>query len=257
MVKDKITMDIHTIIQNTSRFDRVEIPCKCPIHNDKNMSASFNQKKGLLYCFVCGYIPLSDLDLTYQPDKYYKPLREIENVSITYTQLAINNSYLKSRGVSNAMINKYNIREDTNGIIFPITIDGELIATNRRQYERKPRYIYRGIKPDLYPMYHNPDRYLFICEGIFGVLNIEKYGYQAATTFGSKIDKAKIKNILSLYPNSIFVFDNDKAGKRARHKIYCNGGNSLDFLFEADEINMRDVVKQITKGKIKYYEPIY
>ena len=136
-----------------------EVLCVCPYHDDTHPSANFNIEKGVLFCFACGASKYAPQIARHLGGKVHKIMGLRADVRRRSTSpppdwdwfnslpLGLGNDYLAGRGVTNEMIEKFDIRSAPNAIVFPaFTQKGELVGYQVRKTdpEALPRYITRG-----------------------------------------------------------------------------------------------------------------
>jgi len=232
-----------------ARMSGYEAHCVCPFHDDHSPSASFNVKKGKLYCFQCQqswttvqvaeklgtsmvFTTLEELDIpmitTEQPDWSW----------VHSLPKAYGNSYLASRGVRDALVAAYDIRESNDGVVFPLwDRNGTIIGAQERLYRGAYKYIFYGERPPIWPMHRlGESPYVVIVEGIFGVLRARKYGVHAFAIMGAGILRHAIPYFAG-FTKKIGVFDDDPAGHKATKVLLESGIGAQAFApgAEADE----------------------
>lgn len=216
-----------------------EVVVKCPYHHEKSSGgAFFNVAKGLFHCFSCGTDKNAeqiaiDLDGTIEKVEYDFIIdsREKEDITKFAVQpIALNNPYLAKRLVNNDLINKFSIREYNSSVIIPLKDNnGTILGFQERKTDNSfPKYIFHGDRPFLFPMnevsnFLNSDKKIvFITEGIFGVLRIVGFGYDAFSILGSNnvMNAANfIEQCYILGKRVLLFLDNDEAGIRAMSKL--------------------------------------
>jgi len=221
----------------TFRVAGNEVQVLCPFHADHTPSASFNVKKGLFYCYTCGLgtsakkianelggevISLKDTSFLkfIKDEKEWRPL--------LYAPRAIDHPYLQQRGVSNGQVDRYDIKELSDGVGFPLwNWDGTILGLQKRKTGgrgRTSRYILYGEKPAIWPMaavFLDLKRPLLV-EGVFSVLLLEKFGARAFAVLSSQITIRTIRVLNGRYPR--VWFDNDYAGYVGAAKLILSAG---------------------------------
>lgn len=214
----------------------------CPYHSDSNPSAEFNFEKGLFYCFGCqerktvsqlvddlggelvelGEVPTVDL-AGHAWDRGRKIWFDIlKNPSAFY------NDYLTERGVNAKLTLDHDIRENEDGVIFPIRDKaGVLVGAQTRQYTKKPKYLFHGSRTPVWPI-DKLDRPgpLFIVEGVFGVLRAESAGAYPTIAMmgaGSVQHVGKFLRGVGSTIKPMAIMDNDYAGLLAAGKFVLMG----------------------------------
>lgn len=202
-----------------------EVMCRCPFHDDRHPSASFNVSTGLFFCFSCGASSNAKgiarkLGTSVETTAFVSTKRELLDESwrpILNGSYAYDNTYLASRGVTKKLIRRFEITENADGIVIPIkSKSGKAVGALLRRYTQvhNQRYKFFGQSTPLWPMPAlwrvNPKRRVFLVEGVFGALRARKYGVQAFATFGvsSMSGLSRLLGGLDVYA----VFDNDFSG---------------------------------------------
>ena len=228
-----------------------ELQVFCPYHFDNNPSAEYNLTKGLFYCFGCHESKTakqlaSDLGgslvpLRVIPDEYVsRPGDDLDWVNLTRTKRADKkNTYLRNRLVVRQQIERHDIRENEDGVLFPMKDRlGKIRGMQIRHYKRKPKYKFYGQRSPIWPMEKltrlvedstRENRNLLLVEGIFGVLRMELMGVDNAFAImgSSSIQRvAKIVEGLS-FVTPYALMDDDRAGLIAAGKFALHGINVL------------------------------
>lgn len=232
----------------------------CPFGVEKGAHAEYNPKDDYYYCYSCGKRASAKDIVEYTGGKIiYKQLymEEKENQS-NYREynklpLAYNNEYLINRGLGdNAIIERFQIRSDYNAVYIPFyDYDGELVAYQARQYKLMPKYLYHGTHLELYNL-NNLKQYrgqdIYIVEGVFGVINAWKYGFENvfALTGVSKLNGYKVKDLLNSYKIRLLL-DADEPAYKSAIKYCKDRTDALCAFAEADEINWKDNLPEFKK----------
>lgn len=229
----------------TVRQSGDEALCLCPYHDDRHPSASFNVRKGLFFCYTCGASKNAQqlakdlggevVDLTMSDPTVALPRLEDEYEAWSKFlgfPWALNNDYLRSRQVTNYQVINHRIMDyNGRGVIFPMMNLKEDVGVVVRQLEREPRYLILGKRPPVWPMDLIPqmteaDR-IFVVEGVFGVLRLEKFGQTAIATLGTGGVNRALRFINSnpgiFEGRTVGLMDADLPGKVAAAKFIMNG----------------------------------
>lgn len=193
----------------------------CPIHGDNHASASFNAAKGLFFCYACGATGdakwVADVTGGYvgageATERYVADNSEVDWAQWGRSPLAIDNEYLQSRRVTNEQVVKFDIRQNHTGVLFPLQDNvGQIIGYQMRKYEGKPKYMFYGAKPDFWPFFNlNTNEPIFIVEGVFSVLRLDRVGLKAVCIFGT----GNAKRVAPFFrgKDAYALFDTDDAG---------------------------------------------
>ena len=220
----------------------------CPYHSDSNPSAEYNVNKGVFYCFGCqtgrtaeqlaedlggSLVPIGETELDYVPKKG----EETDWKRLLINPLASENEYLKERKVRRQDIWRFGIKENDDGIIFPLEdIFENVQGIQIRHYSKKPKYLFHGKRTKLWPIKNalKPGK-IFITEGVFGSLRAQRYEVNSVAMLGaSSVEPIAnfIKGQGHLEPYA--VMDLDYAGLLAAGKFVLMGIPAILHKFEAD-----------------------
>lgn len=234
-----------------AKYSGNEALVTCPYHSDDHPSAEFNMETGLFYCFTCGVGKKAAeivkefggivSDIPIEKREYEEPGIDWRTRFLSY-DLALRNEYLIGRHVSQIAIRKLSIRAFDDGIVFPLpgTPDGDICGVQVRYYTRKPKYVFYGTRPPLFPMTYLPvgERSILV-EGIFSAIRGRDAGFQTFATMGATALKPALKFFFNR--TKVFgVFDADQAGYIAMAKLAAIGVACLEQPFEADERSVEE-----------------
>src|SRR5690554_2405501 len=223
-------------------YGETEAHCICPFHHDTKPSASFNMKSGLFYCFSCGTahnvqsLAFALNGIVEKIEKYYNDKRSYSTekswLKLLHNPLAHDNEYLSKRNVTNDLVNIFQIRCNSHGVIFPITDTNKNVKVVQiRQYKRYLKYLTFGEKLPVWPLYVEPVEsdyhHVMVVEGVFGVINLYRLGVNAFATMGAMM-KSGIKDYIH-HTHVFGFFDHDFAG-------YVAGARLLKFIPRAEII---------------------
>lgn len=223
-----------------------EVLVYCPFHNDKKPSAEYHLTKGLFYCFGCQSSKTArqlakELGGTLVPVSISSVVDEkrlegdlIDDwINLIKNPLAHGNEYLKSRQVYNHSINQFDIRQNSDGVIFPIrNREGNIVGAQIRHYRKTPKYKIYGTKQPAWPM----ENLFFpgliaITEGVFGTIRCNDFGnINSVSSMGAgSSDKTArfLKKNGMLKP--VGIMDTDFAGYLASGKMVLNEVPVLDY----------------------------
>lgn len=213
---------------------------KCPFHKDNSPSAEYNIEKNVFYCFSC-HETRTAKQLANELGGSLVPIRSetLRNsikqgfvgdsgdwLNLTKNPLAFDNSYLVKRKVTNDQVKRYGIKENADGVIFEIKDKwGNLTGVQIRQYERKPKYLIHGDKQKVWPMQNISGNFIFVVEGVFGVLRADLAGVPCVAIMGSGQVEDAAGMLLSRYQRHkiVAIMDRDPAGISAAGKFALHG----------------------------------
>lgn len=237
-----------------------EVIVKCPFHDDRHPSASFNVNSGLFFCFACGAAANAS-QLAARTGGYvvrndsipHTKLKSVESEWRHYLEspLALNNDYLKNRFVTKAQVEAFNILELPWGVGFPI-VNGSSTkhkALLIRRYEGNPRYIFFGEKPAALMGRQWRRDGLIVTEGIFGMLAVDRCGYNGVTTLGTAIH-SDLRRLLR-WTDVKVAFDADFPGYLGAAKILSIAPLAKVVIpgCEVDELSGTDIAA-IAEGEV-------
>lgn len=213
---------------------------KCPFHDDKRASASWNPKSNLFYCFTCGF-GMGIHELLKRTKSSIDAEAFIEERSEHVVELDLSrpeafrdsfggmfyNDYLRARGVSEQVCIDYGVTvsADESKILFPVvnTYSKTLGRISRSTYETSTRYIKVGEQFPIWPMDHLVGlcygEYIIVTEGLFSCLRIASVDkrIEVVSLAGAKANSGIVATLSSFNP--IFIYDRDKAGIRAAKEM--------------------------------------
>lgn len=249
-----------------NRIGEHEYRCSCPYHDDKNPSAQYNTKKNLFYCFSCGQSRTGEeVSDDLGGELFYVSENEVFEINpfddgkegdwkaiIYRNKIAKGNLYLKSRKVSDKLIMKYAIKENTEGVIFPLLdrfeeVQGALI----RHYDRKPKYYFYGEKPIIWPydsLYQEGS--IALVEGLFGALRLESADVNSAAIMGTNSILKVVQLMRANKHLKPFAWlDPDYAGFLAMGKFALHGIPVLLHHKNVDEMSPNQIRKVLENKK--------
>lgn len=207
----------------------------CIHHIDNSASAVFNVQQGQLFCFSChkktyakeiamltgGFINRSsDYFRTFIQ---HEPEYSIQDIiaNITNNELALGNSYLARRGLTETTVREFEILEDNESVYFPVSDQSfNKIGYVGRRYRSGSRaryiYLFDHERPQLFnfnllPSF-NRKKTLYVVENFFAVPRGYQFGLQVLSTFGSVVKTKNLSMWLRDFDDVVLLFDKDKAG---------------------------------------------
>jgi hypothetical protein len=226
-----------------------EVTTLCPFHDDHHPSATFNMRTGLFHCFQCGVGMNANQvahSLGTRAARIDMPLsggvkrrEQVEWRNVLNAPLAIDNPYLHGRGITNASVVEYQIRDVGYGVAFPnLMPNGTVIGAQIRRYDGEPRYIFVGSRSPVWPI--TPmlkTGTVYVVEGVFGALKGLQAGFQTVAVMGASAIHAA-NRLLNGRPTAS-LFDNDFAGYLGMAKLlYLRGARAHIPGAEVDEMNV-------------------
>lgn len=227
---------------------------QCPRGGHKKDNPSYQWKQNHFYCHDCGTVyDIIDFFRETQGKDWYRELCKEAGVKLKAPELKTvkpvtkSNStagieYLKSRGISEEILDLYKVRSDDSWIYFNYaTPDKKLVATKWRSISEKKFNATKGGSSILYGL-HLLDRQktLVICEGEIDALTMatvfkgmmQDFLFSSLPNGASSLESA-VKNCkiwLDMFESIIIIPDSDDAGKDFRkqaselladYKLYC------------------------------------
>lgn len=211
-------------------YNQKEVQCYCPYHSDEHPSAWFNTEKGLFFCFACGTSKsANEIAKDFKTEVVRKSNLKTGKLDLDYhvvdlnifsrARKALDNEYLMQRGITNDTIEKFDIRQINNAIVFLVKgsrkqiIGVQLRLTNSNT--KQLRYLNFGDKTTLwslpYFMENINKKNIVVTEGIFGALKLYQFGYTGIATLGVN-GVYNAAHLLKYCDNIKIYFDNDYAG---------------------------------------------
>lgn len=212
----------------------------CIWHDENNPSCGINTSSLLVNCFSCGThgsiynliaeaLDINILEAMMKYPSFQEYLdnglfvdvqKEEEVVEDFTTEFYMLDDYDGSyRGITKDEIDKYQIKQDEHGIIFPLIQDYTVIGAVRRNFKGKMRYtnLFQFHKGNTFfglEHYEQMGGEIILCEGIFDWLSLRRAGFtNVLCMLGSKITTKQVQILNSLIHNRIVLaLDNDMAG---------------------------------------------
>lgn len=225
-----------------------DVLCACPWHGGSD-SLCVNLQTGKFICYSCGERGgvaklVKQTGGRAQWAKFERPSpteQEREWRKLLDGDLAYDDDYLVSRGVTNDQVEKHGIRSCYGGVAFPLLDrNGNVTGALVRRRVGAIRYLTLGTKPPYWPMNKldelPPGHGLAVTEGVFGVLSAERAHVEAVAVLGAAVKKELGKWLM---PFSLAItFDRDLAGYLGAFKLMsvCPNSRALIDPPEADKL---------------------
>jgi hypothetical protein len=231
--------DPHLLGLQVAKTSGKELIVFCPYHSDQNASAEYNPEKGFFYCFGCqtaksarelaedlggALVPISD---THQIFGKFDEAKSSDWRHLLHNPSAVGNKYLQNRGVPDFLVRYFKLRQNPDGILFPLEDRfGDVIGFQVRHYEAKPKYMFYGERPPVWPMrqlFVNAPT--FITEGVFGVLRGLSFRANTVAIMGAGAmgSYGKLMTTLPASDKVYAMMDGDFAGMVAAGKSVLLG----------------------------------
>ncbi|MEQ2130119.1 CHC2 zinc finger domain-containing protein [Caldanaerobacter subterraneus KAk] len=253
IVELKGKIDIVDIISHYIELKREGASYKglCPFHHDTNPSLSVSPERQIYKCFGCGVggdvfdfvqrienctfdeavrkvmeiaginepLPIGKKE----PLPIGKEAEEYKEDFSKFVEEAYKNvhktDYLAKRGISEALVEKYNIGFDGQGVIIPLFHKNKIVGYVKRFIEGDRRYYNpRGVKLIPFNIDVKQD-IVFVTEGIFDALAIEEaISLPAIALLGSQNHNILLENLNCNH--YIILLDNDETGQKQALELY-------------------------------------
>ncbi|HBT48468.1 MAG TPA: hypothetical protein DEA61_01110 [Caldanaerobacter subterraneus] len=241
----KKKIDIVNIISHYVELKREGTSYKglCPFHPDTNPSFSVSPERGIYKCFGCGVSgdvfdfiqrienctfdeavrKVMEMAGINEPLPIGKGTEECKEDFSKFVEEAHKNidktDYLSKRGISEALIKKYHIGFDGEGVIIPLSYRGEIVGYVKRFIEGERRYYNpKGVKLVPFNIAVKQD-VVFVTEGIFDALAVEEViGLPAIALLGSQNHNVLLENLNC--DHYIIMLDNDETGQKQALELY-------------------------------------
>jgi hypothetical protein len=264
---------------DVSRISGEEAYCVCPFHNDHTPSASFNVRSGLFFCYVCGCHPtmweiaaelggnVQKMNVEMLPTAKSGEEWEMDWKWVLSCRKAFDNEYLMSRGITNDVVNKFDVREFPKGIAFIIK-NGKGVPVGAQvrvtKADARNRYLTMGEKTPIWPcndLGTSGSNSILLVEGVFGVMNAWKRGYNNVFAIMGSQSVASAIPLIRGFRNKYVAFDNDLAGHVAAAKAVAIHTGIKAYMpgVEADEVDGGFFRKLFANelDTISYYKDVY
>ena len=213
---------------------------RCPWHDDRTPSATYNKSKGLFYCFTCGtgynteqLAEKLDIDLDDNEDALglledYDLLVHHSSLEIGYPIRKEVPEYVAKRGISLETCIAYDLHYKEGAIpsvVMPVrNLRGELVGATYRFIDKVGyRYIKMCQTTPIWPMpflhKYKEGESIIVTEGAWSAMKIHSFFGEIypVALLGAKANH-QILDILAPF-RPIFLYDNDTAGIRACRKM--------------------------------------
>lgn len=258
---ENIKNHLKDYLEETGRVGKPFFKCVNPSHDDTNPSMSYNYKANNIKCFSCNcsydLISLYALDHNLDSKADFKQILEElatkynENIKITsseakqdYSKVVVKEdytkyinkckknisktNYLQTRGISEDIINKYNIGydEETKRVIFPLS-DKNYIARSTEVSNPIKHYKPKGSTNELFNGAYLKDSnfksVIWITEAIIDALSLEEVNedikaisLNSINNAKQLVSEAKANNYKGVF---ILALDTDIQGLRASQEL--------------------------------------
>jgi len=213
----------------------------CPSCENSRWNMNVNIEKNVFHCWACDYagtiyklfrdLKLSfDFDIAFTKNEPKVEQNENDDAVLPEDTVEIKDSpsrqviikYLKSRGMVESDIEKYNIMwcPLTGRILFAFYNPmGDLIFWNARTIYKdvKPKYIHAAVsKKTRILKYDGESKEIFLVEGVFDAIAVNKLGKSVIMLMGSSVSE-DLKAYLRLKKQSVVIcLDSDMTDKQAK-----------------------------------------
>lgn len=132
--------------------------------------------------------------------------------------------YLGSRDITEEDIKRYSIKwsEKQKRIVFPFTdLAGEVIFWNARTIYKdvKPKYLHSAVpKSEMVLQYHGVGDEIWIVEGVFDGIAVNKLGKTVVMLMGSSISEHLMTYLRTLKTPVVLCLDSDMMAKQAKYE---------------------------------------
>jgi hypothetical protein len=249
------------ILSNLNPKPNGECDILCPFPHDKGFeqkpSAHVNLDKRLFHCKTCqaegrfdngglseiGFVS-QYYEITYeQAIKMFQTFQNSEDdmrlEQWHEAELLLENNaemveYLESRGISKETIKQYRLAYSGDGIMYPITIYGQLCDIRTYMPNGTPKMrSQKGASPLLFPFddWLNDERDTLLCAGENDALLARQLGFNALTVTAGEGNFPKLFTNLFKNKTVHVCYDCDEAGRK--------GSRSVAFLLKESGANVR------------------
>jgi len=205
----------------------------CPVHDDKNPSASVNVVKGVWCCYSCGAHGdtsgvIYDLDIDQVMEELDLDEEEREPYPESWLGLFTSgevHSYWLSRFTPEAC-RHFQLGYDTthDACTYPLrTPAGALLGVvHRRLHGERPKYRYPmhvKISELLFNYSYAQRRIVVLVEGAMDAVAAWEAGVDAFAVYGDNLSRSQLQLIHRVAPRQVILaYDSDKAGREATER---------------------------------------
>lgn len=210
----------------------------CPVHDDRNASASVNSLTGLWICYACGARGKADLDkIEIDPLHVQRMVKQaLENLDETrhtvYPESWLSMFDATGPGIywserfSAAACKHYRLGYNPDPYYSTIPMRdnmGSVLGVIRRSGTIGRKYVYPfkvNVTDYIFDWHRTTEPYLVLVEGATDAIAAWEAGVQANALYGSRISRAQRMAILKYSPEVIYTaHDNDDAGHEAAKAV--------------------------------------
>lgn len=227
--------------------------CRCVFkerhrRGDVHPSASFNIRNGLYHCFGCGASgnarSIAKVTGGVILRRQSIAIRSRGQTDTTWRNLlmapiAVGHVYLHSRGFTDELVVRFQVRATEDSVIFPVFDDaGNVVGVIVRYLYGAVRYRSFGSKAFPWGLNQGIDqsRPVWVTEGPFGAVTPISLGYQTVAVAGAAVNH-RLATFLSAFDLRV-AFDDDPAGYLGAKRLVERAPRVTVAIpgFEADEI---------------------
>jgi DNA primase len=211
-----------------------ERPFNCPVHDDRNASASVNVLKGVWVCYACNARGRVDAPLEIDPDDLVRQVKdllsdtEISPYPESWLTLYTGPCEYWEKRFSYEAIEHFQLGFDPvkEEPCYPLRapngkIHGLVHRNSDYSSKRKYKYPY-GVSIQNYLFNYTPARRstAVLVEGAADAIALWEVGIEAFAIYGTRPSRKQIQLVLKTAPDLVVcAFDQDKAGRRAAYEV--------------------------------------
>lgn len=206
-----------------------EVMFRCPAHDDRHASFSFNVKKGLGHCFACGWSPNTaalarrlhfDAPDAQIEEAVEKPTEQRRWRIPPLTERG--RRYLAGRGIQGPVVEKARLGECESGLAIPwISKGGEILFPTVRTWSGEPKYVSppgTSKGKQLYGWHMGIGRQAVIVEGELDAVYLHQFGFPALALGTSHITDDQAAEVRGM--TTFILLDGDRAGDIGSEQVY-------------------------------------
>lgn len=209
-----------------------EVIFRCPAHDDRHASFSFNVKKGVGNCFACGYTPNT---AALAKRLGFDAPAEIPEVVDSHRESSLRRwripplgergrGYLAGRGIEGPIVDKARFGECDGGLVIPwVGRDGYVLFPTVRTWSGEPKYVSppgADKGEHLYGWHLGVRKQVVLVEGELDAVYLQQFGYPALALGTSHITEAQVRALMG---HEVFILlDGDRAGESGAVSVYAD-----------------------------------
>lgn len=187
----------------------------CPFCGNDKFNIELSTEKAVFHCWICDAsgtvkkffdhieLPMVDDGFKISPATVLKTLDTLSLANYYPIEWSKAEIFLKGRGLEEADISGYNLMTTDSGkfkgkLIIPLYEGGTLAYIVARDLQKKGRYYNVNInRSGVLPYYLSriDTPCIYLCEGIFDAISVNKIGFTSAVMLGTVLSKEQMRKL--------------------------------------------------------------